>query len=81
MNEIERLQAFLDARQITYKDLARQMKWSPAFVYGALGGSWALSDSFRWAFARTFGLAAAGQVFGLEPTPCRGEATSPLQAA
>jgi hypothetical protein len=63
--EITRLIAWLAERQWTHKDLARRMKWSPTHIYGALGGAWSLSDSFRWHFAETFGLEAAAEIFDI----------------
>lgn len=67
LSERERLIRFMDAHEMTYKDLARQMKWSPTFIFGALGGAWSLTDSFRWAFAKTFGFEAAAQIFNAAP--------------
>jgi len=74
MTERERLSAFLNDRHWDHRDLAHRLHWSPAFVYGMLGGAWAITDSFRWAFTKMFGLAAAAQVFGLS---VEGSATMP----
>lgn len=67
--ERERLVEWMKAHEMAYDDLARRMKWSPTFVFGALGGAWELSDSFRWTFARVFGFAEAAKVFDVEEQP------------
>lgn len=61
--ERERLIQFMAEHQLDHKDLARRMKWSPTFIYGAIGGAWSLTDSFRWTFAKTFGFEAAASIF------------------
>lgn len=64
--ERERLIEWMVAHELSHEDLARRMKWSPAYVFGALGGAWSLSDSFRWTFARVFGFDEAAKVFDVE---------------
>lgn len=64
--ERERLIAWMAERGLSHEELARRLKWSPSYVFGALGGAWGLSDSFRWTFARVFGFEAAGEVFDVE---------------
>lgn len=64
--ERERLIKWMAETGLSHEELARRLKWSPAYVFGALGGAWGLSDSFRWTFARVFGFEAAAAVFEVE---------------
>lgn len=66
MTDRGRMIAFMAARQLDHRTLARIMKWSPTYIYGALGGAWQFGTSFRRAFAQTFGDEAAAQVFAQE---------------
>jgi hypothetical protein len=66
-SERERLIQFMTEHELSYKDLAHRMKWSPTFIFGALGGAWPLTNSFRQAFAETFGADEAAQVFYSSP--------------
>lgn len=69
MTEIEKLIQWMAEHHITHLQLARQMKWSPHVVLGALTGAWSLSDSFRWTFAKVYGFDVAGQIFDHKAPP------------
>ncbi len=61
--ERARLVRFMQERRLDYKDLARLLKFSPAFVYGYLGGAWSATPAFKWAFGETFGFDIAQTIF------------------
>ena len=63
MTERERLIAFMQERQLDNRTLGRAMRWSPAFIYGFLGGAWSMAPGFRRAFVQTFGDDVAEQIF------------------
>lgn len=69
MTERERLIKWMNAAGWDHVTLGRAMKWSPTYIYGFLGGAWSLTQSFRLAFAQTFGDEAADQIFVTQQQP------------
>jgi len=65
MTERKRLVAFMQERGLDHRRLGRQMKWSPTFIYGFIGGAWSLTDAFRQEFAQTFGDDVAARVLDM----------------
>ncbi len=66
MVEIERLQAWMEAKGYTMKSLAREMRLSYLAVYTIMVDRKKVTNNFRWRFAQRFGWQEAQKVFSTE---------------
>lgn len=67
MNEIARLQAWMNSNNYSMKRLAREMGISYISVYTMLIRREQLTNNFRWQFAQVFGWEEAGRLFESAP--------------
>ena len=58
-----------DGGRMSHAELARQLDYSPEYVYRVMGESTPLTPSFRGRFQDVFGAAAASAAFEAQPEP------------
>lgn len=73
MNEIERLQIWMDKNHFTVWDVTREIGVSRVWVYRMMNSNRTqLSDGFKLRFINRFGIDAASQVFDLAVAAANG---------
>ncbi len=71
---MEQLARFMQERNLTQAELARQLQVTPELVSLVLNGKRPITGTFRWHFGQAFGFDTAQQVFSVEPPPVQTDA-------
>ena len=65
MEEREGLIVWMQSVRMTRQELAKSLGYSSNLLWRILGGSRAITDSFRWRFGAVYGFDLATRVLGL----------------